>query len=134
MISISEQIKSLVQDVQSADESPYEQVVSAVTETATALSEELKVAGLSFAIEVGHRVSMGQQYKFVVSLNAPLYKDTFFRFYVPGAGFPTILQLFEDESIECNSVEALKTAVIEFLNRAPVKQRLRSLISMAKVG
>lgn len=134
MTSIADQIKLLAQDVRAANQGSYEQVVAVVTETANALSAELGVPGLSFVLEIGHRVNLGQQYKFVVSVDSSRFKDTFFRFYVPFDGFPTTLQLFEGESKECNSVDEVRNAVLEFLGRPPIKQRLRTLITMATTG
>lgn len=133
-MALAEQMKAIVASAQGGA-SQYEEAVNTVRKVADELESELEEAigsrVLNVKLTTGHKVSLGQQYRFEVAIDGVI-NDTFLRFYVPADGYPTTLSLFEDETVACADAAQLEEALVKFLGRAPVNKRLGALMSIAK--
>ena len=77
-----------------------------------------------FYLEQGFSTNYGLQSKVVVRIENPPYQDVFFRFYVPLAGFPVVLDLWDEELTACDDLDQLEDKLSNFLDNPEVLARL----------
>lgn len=125
-------IQSILDALQPEPSPPdYNEVVQKLREIASSMTTALSPA-ISVQAEPGHRVNLGDQYNFALLVKVPYpYRDVLFRAYVPAAGFPVTLDLFEDDKPECHSLDEIVQSVSKFLGHPDVKRRLRALQDLA---
>lgn len=130
---LNEKIAEVLKDVREEEASAYDQALRKLRDLAAAVEASLSPGpgSIEVRIEPGHRVNLGQQYRFVFLVPRVQFRDVLFRAYIPGEGFPVTLDLFDDKHPKCDTLEALETEIIDFLKHRDVKQRLLSLKDMA---
>lgn len=130
-LELNKRIADVLKDERAEEPSAYDQVLHKLRDLAAAVEASLVPGSIQVRIEPGHRVSLGQQYRFVFLVPSIHFRDVLFRAYVPMDGFPVTLDLFDDKHPKCDKLEALETEIIDFLRHRDVKQRLLSLKDMA---
>jgi hypothetical protein len=128
---LNKKIADVLKDVRGEAASAYDQVLRKLRDLAAAVEASLAPGSVQVRIEPGHRVNLGQQYRFVFLVPSVQYRDVLFRAYVPTEGFPVTLDLFDDKHPKCDTLDALETEIINFLGHPDVKQRLLSLKDVA---
>lgn len=74
--------------------------------------------------ERGFVVNMGQEWRVTIRSLAGGPEQPMFRAYVPIDGFPTMLDLHEQELLKCDSPEDVRGALQEFLRDPSVKEQI----------
>jgi hypothetical protein len=128
---LNKKIADVLKDEREEAPSAYDQVLRKLRDLAKAVEVSLAPGAIHVRIEPGHRVNLGQQYRFVFLVPSVEYRDVLFRAYIPTDGFPVTLDLFDDKHPTCDTLDALETEVIHFLGHRDVKQRLLSLKDVA---
>lgn len=77
----------------------------------------------------GFLVNMGQEYRVVVKPVGRDFEQILLRAYIPFTGFPTILDIYDDELISCRDAEELRTQLDAFLQR---KQIIETILFLKK--
>jgi hypothetical protein len=130
-LELNKKIADVLKDERGEAPSAYDQVVRKLRDLAAAVEASLVPGSIHVRIEPGHRVNLGQQYRFVFLVPSVELRDVLFRAYVPAEGFPVTLDLFDDKHPKCDTLEVLEAEIIDFLGHRDVKQRLLSLKDVA---
>lgn len=128
---LNKKIADVLKDERGEAPSAYDQVVHKLRDLAAAVEASLVPGSIRVRIEPGHRVNLGQQYRFVFLVPSVDFRDVLFRAYVPAEGFPVTLDLLDDKHPKCDTLDVLETEIINFLGHQDVKQRLLSLKDVA---
>ncbi len=128
---LNKKIADVLKDERGEAPSAYDQVVSKLRDLAAAVEASLAPGSIHVRIEPGHRVNLGEQYRFVFLVPKVEFRDVLFRAYVPADGFPVTLDLLDDKHPKCDTLDVLETEIINFLGHRDVKQRLLSLKDVA---
>jgi hypothetical protein len=128
---LNKKVAAVLKDERAAAPTDYDKVLAKLRDLAAAIEASLTPGTIEVRIEPGHRVNLGQQYNFVFRIPKEGIRDVLLRAYVPAAGFPVVLDLFDDNHPECRTLEALEAELIGFLGHQDVKQRLLALKDLA---
>ena len=123
---LNKKVAAVLKDERAASPTAYDQVLRKLRSLAAAIAASLSPSTLEARVEQGYEVNLGQQYN--VTIRVPTgFQHVLFRAYVPVAGFPVSLDLFDDKHPRCSNLEELETEVLGFLGHPDVKQRLLAL-------
>jgi hypothetical protein len=128
---LNKKVAAVLEDERETAPSAHDQVVSKLQDLAAAIEASLVPGTIQVRIEPGYRVNLGQQYSFVFRIEKSSFRDVLLRAYVPVDGFPVTLDLFDETHPECSTLDALEAEILAFLGHRDVKQRLRSLKTIA---
>lgn len=80
-------------------------------------------------VELGHLVTHGQEHR--VAIRAPKIglSDYLLRAFVPLAGYPVTLDMFEETDRRCDTAESLVAALVELSGQPAMQQRLAAIRS-----
>lgn len=78
-------------------------------------------------VELGHLVNSGQEYRVVIRAPAIGLSDYLVRAFVPGGGYPVMLDVFEESDRRCDSAESLIAALVDLSSHAAMQQRLAAI-------
>ncbi len=127
--SAADEIKRIL--APSIRDEPYDAAKKALDQTVASIGEALERPTLMVTVEPGHLVNMGQQFNILTEIPTRQFRDVLFRAYIPTDGWPVSLDLFDDDFVLCSDEAALEGAIVDFVRRPEIRQRLLTLKELA---
>jgi hypothetical protein len=124
---LNKKVAAVLKDERGASPTAYDDVLRKLRSLAAAITASLAPSAIEARVEQGYDVNLGQQYNVVIRVPKTGFRHVLFRAYLPVAGFPVSLDLFEDKHPRCERLEDLEAEILEFLGHPDVKQRLLAL-------
>ncbi|MCX7043908.1 MAG: hypothetical protein NTX50_00285 [Candidatus Sumerlaeota bacterium] len=111
------------------ENTPYDQIISALQQVADNLNDELSTHKIKAALESAFITDLGQQFKLILSLSESQYSVILFRAYVAADGTKVSFDFYDEDLTPCSSDEDdIYKAVNDFLMRPATLSQIKQLI------
>ena len=121
-----------------AQKKPSKQTSSAKWNEAFDIIQELSRAireftgdALECTVDPGFSVDIGQEWRVVLTPKMrPTFQHILLRAYLPPAGFPAVLNLYDDDMTSCVSANALRRSLTTYLENPNVLETIKTLAKL----
>lgn len=125
----------LSDELENAQQPEYDRAYRALRDIAEGIREfvdKSKTGQLDVDLEPGYVTNLGQQFRLCLGIPTRKWGETLLRAYIPSDGFPVKLDLGDEESVSCGNKQELDDAVLRFMKKPEITNRMSTVRELLK--